>query len=258
MPSPSQQAELSLLFEGPEDEINVFIHGYGAVSNPEQLERLSYHILSARPRGKVYLLYWKSGNWRKPFAAPLVTASLRVFRISKMFHPAALAADLAVILGVQSYEFKRNERRSEELGRALPELLAGIPGADKLKLNLIGHSLGGRVIQYALEHHDWTEFRIENCLLMASAGDRDDYAWMTQVNKLGGKLYNAYSRNDYILKISPDLRSRAGRHPIPVAHENIINHDFSPFKHTDYWPNLARVLDTIWVQYTPSTILVIE
>jgi pimeloyl-ACP methyl ester carboxylesterase len=258
MSTPREHAELNLLFEGPEDEINVFIHGYSAITKPEEFERLSYQILSARPAGKVYLLYWKSGNWRRPFAAPLLTAGLRVFRISKMFHPAALAVDLAATLGVQGYEFKRNEKRSEELGRSLPGILAGIPKAEGVKLNLIGHSLGGRAIQYALEHHDWRDLVVEDIILMASAGDRDGYEWIQQVSKLNGRLYNAYSKNDYILKISPDLRSRAGRHPIPIEHPKIVNHDFSPFKHTDYWPNLARILDTIWEHYTPSDVIVVE
>jgi pimeloyl-ACP methyl ester carboxylesterase len=217
------------------------------------MERLTSYILAARPQGKVYLLYWRSGSWKVPFAAPIVTAGLRIFRISKMLHPAALAADAAVTIGFHSYQFRKKEKLAETLGLHLPELLAEIPQVDTLPLNLFGHSLGGRVIQSTLKEHDWDTHLLNDCLVMASAGDRDLYAWEEHTKKVRGKFYNAYSASDLTLKISPDLRSRVGRHPIPVESDQIVNVPFPGFKHTDYWPKLPEVLKKTWPHYQPSS-----
>ena len=250
--------ELALLFDGPEPVINVFIHGYSAVSTPQQMQKLSNYILRARPTGKVYALYWKSGSWKKQMAAPIITAGLRVFRLSSLFHPAALAVDAAATVGMQSYHFKKKERLAEQLGVHLPVVLEEIPERHTLPMNLIGHSLGGRTIQSALGEHLWHDINLQDCLVMASAGDRDDPAWTDHVEKLNGHFYNAYSPNDLTLKISPDLRSRAGRHPIPVESPKIINVAFPELRHTDYWPNLPRILEEALPHFSPSEHIVIE
>lgn len=255
---PLPDTELTLLFEGPEPTINVFIHGYSAVATANQMNRLANYILRARPQGKVYLLYWKSGDWKKSFAPPVISTTLRVFRVSRLFHPAALAADAAVTIGLQSYQFKKKERLAERLGQHLPELLAQIPDIKEHQLNLFGHSLGGRAIQTALQEHHWDHLNLHDCLVMASAGDRDDYLWDHEVQKLKGSFYNVYSNNDLTLKISPDLRSRVGRHPIPSMSDQIINIPFHEYRHTDYWPNLGTILKKSWPAYTPSEHLCTE
>ena len=246
------ETELSLIFDGPEPVANIFIHGYSAVSTAQQMDRLSRYVLAARPPGKVFLLYWRSGNWRKPFAAPALTLGLRIFRISKMFHPVGLAADAAATIGMHSYQFKKKERLSEKLGAALPEILAEVSLLADLPINLLGHSLGGRVIQSAIAQDSWADLQLQDCIVMASAGDRDAYPWEQHVQKLSGAFYNAYSSNDLTLKMSPDLRSRVGRHPIPCTSPKIINVAFPEFRHTDYWPQLSHVLKETWPCYTPS------
>lgn len=83
------KAELAPIFLGPEAEINIFIHGYRAVSGKDQFQKLARYILAAKPPGKVYLLFWKSGDWRLPILSQTVLTLGRtawgIFRRGKLF-----------------------------------------------------------------------------------------------------------------------------------------------------------------------------
>ena len=63
---PKHKAKLTKIYEGTEKEINIFIHGFHAINSLEGFYKLSNRILKAKPRGSVYLLFWKSGEWSAP------------------------------------------------------------------------------------------------------------------------------------------------------------------------------------------------
>ena len=66
----------------------------------------------------------------------------------------------------------------------------------------MGHSLGCRVIYYALETLSTKDKKfIKDAYLLGGAVDRkDNEGWSKSSKSLTGNIYNCYSRNDYVLK----------------------------------------------------------
>lgn len=254
-PPDRKNAKLTLIFPGPEEVINIFIHGYNAVTSQSKFEKLSYYILSAKPAGRIYLLYWRAGNWRLPvWTQGMVTISktaYRAFRVGKIFSPISLLADAAALTASEMLSYRYYERRAEKLGDYLKSHIRTIPQASDYKINLIGHSLGARVIYYALSLHEWPDYHINDCIFLGGAADIEA-DWDVFLTRIRGKIYNAYSRRDLVLKITPDMRKRVGRYPIPARSSRIINQDCPSFQHIDYWPELGQLLPCLWENFRPS------
>lgn len=253
MPGPA--AKLTSLFAGPEMEVNVFVHGYRAVGSEEGFERLSAHVLAARPRGRVYLLYWKSGTWKLQGWIQAGRVAYRAFRSGKkMLGLLSLLGDGVILGAAEMAAFKLYERRAEELGRSLKQYISRIPKAkrDKLAINLIGHSLGARVIHYALATNDWSDYNLNDCVFLGGAADAEDEDWQDCLVQINGRIYNVYSKADRILKWTPDRRRRVGRHPIQSDSPRIVNREYAKLGHLDYWPRLKEILPEVWPGYRPS------
>ncbi len=246
-------AELTLIFPGQEEEINIFIHGYSAVSSQSKFERLAHLILSARPPGLTYLLYWRSGSWKLPAWTQTVftisRTAYRVIRAGEMFSPVFLLADAAMLTVAEMLSYRYYERRAETLGKNLRQHVAKIPEALDYPINLIGHSLGARVIYYALFLDEWWEYDIKDCILLGGAADVEG-DWETCLTRISGGIYNAYSKWDLALKITPDMRKRVGRHPIQSS-PRMINRQYT-LQHTDYWSRLDDILPNLWEGFRPS------
>lgn len=198
-------ASLSLVREGDEPLIQVFVHGFlnGANGNYNELYD---QLLAARPAGRVYLFHWPSGSLG-PFSAPT---------------------------------FPWKQRDAEEYGKRLRVHLGKVPGARALPLNLIGHSLGARLIHWALAHYDWSSYNLQNVVLMGSAASREDDDWRQCADAVRGTLVNAWSDADWILKAKL-FDSPAGLKRLRVRHPSIRNVKTS-LGHLDYWDNLEWVL----------------
>jgi len=225
------EAKLTKIYHGPEKEINIFIHGFRSVSSLQGLYRLAYRILSARPRGRVYLLFWKSGEWSVP-------------------------QTIGAILTLFSYEiaeFKHSQQQAELVGKNIKQHIGKIPDAKNVKINFIGHSLGVRVICYALAYNQWSDYRIRNCILLGGEAENDPKLWLKCAQQIKGKIYNVYSRNDEFLKLLP--KERVGTHPIRLKHslqKKIVNRNYPTFKHTDYWKKLKYILKRLEPGYKLS------
>lgn len=230
--------------------INIFVHGYKAVTSIKEFEELTQFIATASPRGRTYLIYWKSGSWRYPKWAAALSAAHHLRRFSKglYFSPAIIAGDLVVHTAYHALDFKLKEKQAEELGRNLIDYISEIPFINSYPINLIGHSLGARAIHYALACNSWREFKLRDCILIGSAADLEDDDWDDCLKQIKGKIYNGYSSKDKILKyLTPDLRKKTGNYPIPQRWR-IVNKEFS-YGHTEYWPNLEAVLRSLWKKY---------
>ncbi len=254
--SERKRARLTLIFPGPEKEINIFIHGYSAVTSRSKFEKLSSHILSAKPPGQIYLLCWRAGSWKTPaWAQTLLTISRTAYRavkIGEIFSPAAFVADAAVLTASEMILYRYYENRSEKLGDNLKDYIRMIPQAKNYKINLIGHSLGARVIHYALSLHEWSDYHINDCIFLGGAADADKDNWEECLSRINGNIYNAYSKRDLILKVIPDMKKRVGRHPIQCSSSRIINRNYPSFHHLDYWPRLGYILPHLWKNFRPS------
>lgn len=199
------KAKLELVRKGPEPLIQVFVHGF---MNGSELSRdkLLRHIRAARPAGRTYLYHWPSGS--------------------------NFLDGLAGFVSRQSL--------AEQLGSSqLRRHICQIPGVRELPTNLIGHSLGARLIHWALAENDWTGYQLQHVVMMGSAASRNDSDWGDCADKLSGKLVNAYSPSDVWLKGKP-FDTAAGLAPLP-RHPKLRNVNTSLW-HTNYWPSLEWVL----------------
>jgi hypothetical protein len=134
--------------------------------------------------------------------------------------------------------------RAADLGRTLKTHIAKIPHAREYPINLIGHSLGARVIHWALYANDWSDYRLKDCVLLGGAADGDDNDWPDCVREISGKIYNAYSRSDHALALKLFERT-CGRFGINWTHSRIVNRMYS-LGHCEYWENLEYVLTHLW------------
>lgn len=241
------KARLTPLYYGPENEINIFVHGYRAISNRKEMDRLADNILSTKPRGWVYLFHWGAGQWtqKQDFSKPLYSTTLAVARGLSLPYVGLFRAMFFIL------DFKSKERAAERLGKRLKQHISRIPDAKNARINLIGHSLGARVIHHALQG-DWSAYKINDVILMGGAADAQCESWDHCVKQIRGKVYNAYSRNDKVLKFTPDRRLRIGREPLLKGHKKVVNREYPSFGHTDYWQRLNYMLPRIWEKYKPS------
>jgi hypothetical protein len=212
-------ADLVLLHHGPEKEINVFIHGIGTERESETYYNIIENILDARPRGEVYLLTWKSGKYKS----------------------------IDLVLNYSDYE-----SRAEKIGRHLSSYLGNIPSCGQVPLNLIGHSLGARIIHYALAFCDLSRFKVKDCVMMAGAADADDDDWDDCALKVSGRIYNLWSDRDQVLKKLNYFRSPVGLGLDGSSSLKDFETKFRTLHHHDFWPELERVLNEGWPNFKQS------
>jgi hypothetical protein len=247
-------AELTLLDDdGEQSEINVFIHGYKALGSPEQFAAAAELILAARPAGPVYFLHWKAGDWSTTRAVIAARSAYRAARVAKLTNPWSYVIDVGLLAATEIAQFKLMERRSTELGKNLKRHLCGIPGAKSRPINLIGHSLGARVIHSALANEDWSDYQFNDCVFLAGAADLNADNWPQCLAQIAGRLFNGYSKNDAVLSITPDLRRRVGNYPMPDVwidgQNKIVNKNCGRTTHTEYWNRLEFLLPKVWEGY---------
>ncbi len=247
-------AELTLLDDdGEQSEINVFIHGYKAIGTSEQFAAAAELILAARPAGRVYFLHWKAGDWSTTRAVLAARNAYRAARVAKLTNPWSYVIDVGLVAATEIAQFKLMERRSTELGKDLKRFLNGIPDVQSQEINLIGHSLGARVIHSALANIDWSDYQINDCVFLAGAADLNADNWPQCLAQIRGRLFNGYTKNDPVLSITPDLRRRVGNCPMPDVwiddRNKIVNKNCGRTTHTDFWNRLEFLLPKVWEGY---------
>jgi hypothetical protein len=243
----SNSLRLDLLHRGPEKQINIFIPGFRALRNQEAYLRVCSRILASKPPGLVYLYNWQSTGRRLPPIASVIRLIAKRGRVT----PLSVLLFAAETTASKIYQFKTAERATANAGRMLLRHLCRIPDSRKLKINLIGHSLGTLVIQHSLLYSDWSKYKIQDCLLLGGAAYVGS-DWEGTISNIRGRLINAYSENDGILKIAPDNHSRVGRVPILLRSKQIENRHYRSFGHFDYLEKLPYVLPRLSRKLKPS------
>lgn len=231
----------------PSGRVNVFIHGYRALNSAKQIEAAKERIAACGVTGDSYLLNWSAGRWRESATFAGVRAAYRVAQFRKVISPWMILVDAGVVSIAEVAQFKLMERRAEGVGRHLPAMIAKV--AKGRAVNLIGHSLGARVIHFALSG-GVSEVAIDDCVLLGGAADLLAADWPDCVAKIRGQLFNAYSPRDRILKITPDLRRRVGGRPMePVVIDGVqkvVNYHCNRAGHVEYWTRIAEWLPRVW------------
>lgn len=215
---------------------NVFIHGYSAGHDLRDRRLLSKQIPSTLHNGINILGFWRSGHFMQ-----MSDASQELIVGASRVHPymgvAAFAAERVA-------QFALSRRRAVEMGDVLLSELEDYLMANHsyvTEINLIGHSLGGRVLVSALRklvrQPGGCNLTIGDVLLMAAAVEVPAEEAQGLKACINGRLINAYSKDDRILLMNAD-ETCLGRHE--VVHFDNVSMD--GFGHLDYWPKLHKVL----------------
>jgi hypothetical protein len=114
-------------------------------------------------------------------------------------------------------------------GILLADAIARTPG---WRFTLVGHSLGARVIYYALESLSTKSTSvIDDVYLLGGAvggGIKDKDGWSDAASTVTGKIYNCFSKQDDVLKYMYQgangfMSSPIGYAPIETDHPKILN-----------------------------------
>ena len=139
--------------------------------------------------------------------------------------------------------------RAAQAGAQLAESISRTSGQ---KFNLVGHSLGCRVIYFALAALSTKSQRyIGDVILLGGAvGKDDEKGWTNALSSIEGKLYNCYSKQDMVLdkmyKIAnANLSAPIGYYPIPFDMENLVNIDCTDLvdSHMSWKSKYAEILN---------------
>lgn len=237
--------------------VNVFVHGYSSGHDLHDRFNLIKNIPKDLPECLNVMAFWNSSHFLRVNSTSRKLISLLFF----VYKPAAVGA---FVIG-RGAHFLKMRARAEECGATLLEeldrfLIKECPYVEHV--NLIGHSLGGRVIVHALKglinKRAYDELIVRDVLLMAAAVDVQNYEAAAIINRIEGKVYNAYSPADLMLQFN-GLERSIGLRSVPHfenTHMTLMERSensrniftkINPLKndsfgHTDYWPNLRDVL----------------
>jgi len=215
---------------------NVFIHGYSAGHNFTDRALLVSQIPQALNRQINLLAFWQSSHFTS-----VGKISRNVVLGASRFHP---AAGVTVFAADRALHFALARKRATVVGEALLEeledyLLEHYPYVTHV--NLVGHSLGGRVVVSALRQlakdQQACELIIGDALLMAAAVEVSEDEAAVLEACTAGRLINAYSKSDNVLLMNID-ETCLGRHAVA----RLDNVEMAGFGHRDYWPRLHEVL----------------
>ena len=119
---------------------------------------------------------------------------------------------------------------------------------------LVGHSLGARVIYYALQNLSTREGEplVKSAILLGGAVGKEGEGWSAAKKAVSGHIYNCYSERDDVLKylysVGTGLSSQpVGRGAIVPRRKGIKNLDMTSLisGHTQYKPSLEQVFRKI-------------
>jgi GTP-binding protein EngB required for normal cell division/uncharacterized protein (DUF697 family) len=152
------------------DEALIIVRGFRGEGNFRK-EIADYWMLSIREigwRGSVYYLWWDASdpdNFNNILAVP---------------------------------KWKKSKDRAKRVGTIYFKHLVEKEVPEK-SISLIGHSLGARVIYYALKECSSTTQEIKDVILLGGA-IRENKDWQYVASNLSGRIFNLYNSKDPVLK----------------------------------------------------------
>lgn len=214
-------------------EASIFIHGYSAGHDDEDRQNLLRIIPASTPQHVNVFAFWNSSHF-----SHFNKRSRRLVATSAGLN---LLSSVAVAAGDRAAHFTKIRDRAENMGKILFAQLERYLDRDYPNVrtvNLIGHSLGGRLIISSLKSPDLAKSRlkINDVLLMAAAAEVQQNEAKYIRRLVQGRLMNAYSTDDWTLLLPVDEDCLGRRE---VNHFENIRID--GFGHGDYWKNLHEV-----------------
>lgn len=224
-------------------EANVFVHGYSAGRSdenkqllldkiPEQLKHYT-NVFAFWPSNHIFR-FDKSSLWRIGSASLGARAALIGAPMGSLGIVGALARD-------RMGNFTQARARAESMGTVLLGQLQDYLNSHHPQIktiNLIGHSLGGRLVISSLKSFSSRQQLIINeVLLMAAAIEVTAFEARKIRGVVRGRLINAYSKADNTLLLNVG-ETCLGRNEV----EHFESIEMNDFGHTDYWERLPEVL----------------
>jgi len=184
-------------------------------------------VIRARyPSSTIYHLDWDAA--KAPLAALQDTFSAR-YR-SPVRHALSVVPALAY-----ASAWHRAMLSAEGAGRTLADAIYQTPGWN---FTLAGHSLGARVIHFALKAiAQRGSCTIDDAYLLGGAvggGAKDDACWTSATRAVKGKIYNCHSARDDVLRWAYQGANGMRSSPVGLAgihmqHDRIVQLDCSDF-----------------------------
>ena len=195
------------------------------------------------------MLFWPAGHFLENLFAPFKDV------LASLLGGGGLGAATVGVGKAIAYfldHYKSVEARVDEVAKTLLPELAGYLHNQSLpvrRINLIGHSLGARILVKSLlaSPEIARELPLNNLLLMGGAICTSS-PWDEVSAPLKGRLINCHSSKDWALAMKPDTERCIGRYAIevtPALKAKVTNVHLASFDHAAYWPQLKTV-----VQYT--------
>lgn len=224
-------------------EANIFVHGYSAGHNDEDKNLLLAKISGQLQHYTNIFAFWPSNHYfhfDKSSLLELANSALPFARIG-LRSPVALTGLVNSVVKDRHKNFTDARSRAERMGAVLLEQLSEYLSQNHPQIeivNLIGHSLGGRLVVKSLKtSNSRHRLAINDVLLMAAAVEVTPIEAQQMRHQLQGRLINAYSRDDRILMMNFG-ETCLGRNEV----EYFENSEMKGFGHTDYWERLSDVL----------------
>lgn len=224
-------------------EANIFIHGYSAGHSDEDKELLLKKIPEQLRNYTNIFAFWPSNHYLdfdKKSLLNIGIASLTL--VTQGTAPIGYLSLANTLARDRTKNFTDARSRAERMGAVLLEQLkeylrCNHPQVERI--NLIGHSLGGRVVMSSLRTLTRRQqLAINDVLLMAAAVEVTPCEAQKMRGLLQGRLINAYSKADQTLRLNWG-EACLGRNEV----EHFENLEMEGFGHTHYWERLPDVLN---------------
>ncbi len=239
------------------DLLNLYVHGYSAIRHEDELQSLVQTIASV-PDSNNWFYVWDSGHFLKHLSENFsIIPSTGLGSTIPTYILIQIAEQLVKI----AKHFLEMQEKAEYEGKnhffELLEAHLNKRLKPFKKINIIGHSLGARLVYTAIKEKlsISKKIPIENVIFLGGVVDcKAD--WDSLLSSIQGTIYNCYSKQDQILRIKPNLEICIGRNPIDLKNHRIQNHLFT-IGHTEYWDNLLYILDQIKINASSHTEMVL-
>lgn len=215
---------------GSSTEANIFIHGYSAGHNDSDRQTLLGSIPESFHQHNNIFAFWPSSHYAHFDLASFLNIGTSSFglagglvkdRINNFTQARKQAEYMGALLFIQLHEYLKQHH---------PEINT---------LNLIGHSLGGRLVVSSLRTlrtNLHPRLTVTDVLLMAAAVEVQPGEAHSMRSLIKGRLINAYSTDDWTLLMPLDEKC-LGRREV----EHFENMQIDDFGHGDYWRKLPEV-----------------
>lgn len=225
-------------------EANIFIHGYSAGHSDEDKQLLLDKIPEQLQHYTNIFAFWPSNHYLRFDKSSLWTIGNAGLGVGGILTGSAIGS--VGLLGAFAKDrlgnFTQARTRAESMGAVLLDQLQVYLNSyhPHIKtINLVGHSLGGRLVISSLKNlSSRQQLAINDVLLMAAAVEVTAVEARKMRGLLQGRLINAYSRSDNTLLFNFG-ETCLGRNEV----EYFESIEMSDFGHTDYWERLPEVLN---------------